>query len=108
MIDEPVISDDKTWWQSLTQKERTVVVEFVNRCKKNNFAIFDIFKVKEHQRKTEIREHELLNELEQRNKDLSALCVMCPWKSGSTGTASRIHELELQNAELRERVKKRM
>lgn len=96
-----VNQDDKEWWRNLTYKEKQLIVNFVNRCKRNNFAIFDVFKVKEWQHKKEIRENDLANELEQRNKDLSALCVMCPWQNSKL-TAERVNELELQVAGLKE------
>jgi len=99
-----VLTDDKEWWKNLSDRDRSVVVEFVNRCKRNNFAIFDIFKVREYQKKTEIRESELSRELEQRNKDLAAFCIMCPWKSGTERTTERIVGLERQNAILKEKI----
>lgn len=103
---KPVVNqNDKEWFTGLTDKEKFLIVVFVNRCKNNNFALFDVFKVKQWQKKADIREHELVNELEQRNKDLSSLCIVCPYKN-NTLTAERINELNLRVATLNEENRK--
>jgi hypothetical protein len=94
---------DVEWLKSLSQDQKYAIAEFLKRVKIRGFSIVNN---KDMQELGERIDHELKD----RDKTISAICVVCPNNAiNSVGLLSkRIEELELQNATLRDSYLKAM